>query len=142
MAARLTDKQRKNIIADRAAGLSLRQLAAKYGVSTYAIRTAIKKDPEATRIITQKNEENTKDILKQLDARTGKVMQIIDLGIDALLDPVKFDRAGAQAIATTLGILIDKYTNLAQLMNNGGGANNELLQSLHDLETRRRDNVD
>lgn len=142
MAAHLTDKQKKKIIADRANGLSLRQLAAKYGTSTTTIHRVIGSDPETERKVTEKKEENTKDILKQLDARTGKVMQIIDLGIDALLDPVKFDRAGAQSIATTLGILIDKYTNLAQLMNNGGGANNELLQSLHDLETRRRDNGD
>lgn len=140
----LTDAQKKKIIADRIEGLSFRKIAAKNHVSEYAVRTAVKnaEQQEFAQKIAQKKQENTEDIITQLDARKDKVIEIIDLGFEALINPEKFDRAGAQAIATTIGILIDKYTNLAQLMNSNGGSNNQLLQSLHELETRRRDNGD
>ena len=56
VAKHLTDKQKKKIIADRADGLSLRQLAAKYGTSTTTIHRVIGSDPETERKVTAKKE--------------------------------------------------------------------------------------
>lgn len=142
MAARLTDKQKKKIIAEYVSGQSMRALARKYNIAPSTIKRVIDRDPKTKQKAIDKKEQNTEDILQMLYDRKGKVMQIIDLGLEKLLDEEKFNRAGAQAIATTLGILMDKYANLANAMNGKSGGGSELLQSLHDLETRRRDNGD
>lgn len=136
MASKLTDKQKKEIIADRVTGMSFRAVAKKYGVSTTTVQRVVNGNPDVARLVTQKKEQNTVDIIEQLDRRKGEVIQIIDLCLDALSDPEKYDRASVQTIATTLGILIDKWLLLARMMNTGGG-NNELLQSLYDLEVRQ-----
>lgn len=136
MASKLTDKRKKEIIADRVTGMSFRAVARKHGVSTTTVQRVVNGNPDVTRLVTQKKEQNTVDIIEQLDRRKGEVIQIIDLCLDALSDPEKYDRASVQTIATTLGILIDKWLLLARMMNTGG-ANNELLQSLYDLEVRQ-----
>lgn len=110
MAARLTDKKKKEIIADRADGMSIRQLADKYKVSTTTIQRVIKENPEVTQIVTQKKEENTADILAFMDGKKQDVCAIISLYLEYLQDLNKLDRASIQSIATSLGIIIDKFT--------------------------------
>lgn len=110
MTARLTDKQKKEIIADRADGMSIRQLADKYKVSTTTIQRVIKENPEVTQIVTQKKEENTADILAFMDGKKQDVCDIISIYLDALKSPEKLERASIQSIATSLGIIIDKFT--------------------------------
>lgn len=114
MAARLTDKQRKQIIADRVDGMSIRQLADKYKVSTTTIQRVIKENPEVTQIVTQKKEENTADILAFMDGKKQDVCAIISLYLEYLQDLNKLDRASIQSIATSLGIIIDKFTQGAE----------------------------
>ena len=80
-------------------------------------------------------------MLEYLDARTLKAQHVLDLAFEALQDPAKYDKAGLQSIATMMGIIIDKYAQLAELSRNGG-MKNELLQSLLDLEKRSRANGD
>src|SRR5699024_438620 len=108
--ARLTDKQKKEIIADRADDMSIRQLADKYKVSTTTIQRVIKENPEVTQIVTQKKEENTADILAFMDGKKQDVCAIISLYLEYLQDLNKLDRASIQSIATSLGIIIDKFT--------------------------------
>lgn len=110
MAARLTDKKKKEIIADRVDGMSIRQLADKHKVSTTTIQRVIKENPEVTQIITQKKEENTADILAFMDGKKQDVCAIISLYLEYLQDLNKLDRASIQSIATSLGIIIDKFT--------------------------------
>ncbi len=53
--AKLTDRQRKNIIAEYIeGGASQRKLAEKYNVSTYLIRSVLNGDKELTQKIAQK----------------------------------------------------------------------------------------
>ena len=110
MAARLTDKKKKEIIADRVDGMSIRQLADKHKVSTTTIQRVIKENPEVTQIVTQKKEENTADILAFMDGKKQDVCAIISLYLEYLQDLNKLDRASIQSIATSLGIIIDKFT--------------------------------
>lgn len=138
---KLTPKQKKQIIADRLDGLSLRKIAAKYGVTEHAVRITIKNDPHFAQKVAQKKEQDEMDIFAYMESRKGKVQQILDIGMDQLTDPSKWAKSSPQAIATAIGILIDKYTNLANLANNAGG-NSELLQSLFDLEKRRQSDGD
>lgn len=114
MAKHLTDKQKKKIIADRAENMSIRQLSQKYKVSTTTIQRVIKENPEVTQMITQKKNENTADILAFMDSKKQDVCDIVGLYLEYLKDPKKLDRASVQSIATSLGIVIDKFTKDAE----------------------------
>ena len=77
MAKRLTDKEKKKIIADRVDGMSIRQLSKKYKVSTTTIQRIIHGNPEITQMVTQKKEQNTADILAYMDTKKEKVCKFI-----------------------------------------------------------------
>lgn len=112
--AKLNDKSRKQMIADRANGMSYSQLAKKYNVSITTVRRTLIGDPETAKKVTQKKKQNTSDILAYMDDQTAKVCEVISLGLDALLDPNKFADAAPQQITTALGTLIDKWTHRAE----------------------------
>ena len=131
MAEHLSDRQKKQIIADRADGMSIRKLAGKYGVSTTTIQRVLKSDPEMTQKVAQKKEENTRDILDYMERQRDLVCQIIGKGLEALNDPEKLAGASPAQITTALGTLIDKWTAI------GGPGNSEeedgLSRSLREL---------
>lgn len=61
MATKLNDKQKKQLLADRADGASIRQLAKKYKCSTTTIQRALKTgDDEVVQLITQKRRRTPK----------------------------------------------------------------------------------
>lgn len=128
----LNDRQRKQVAADRANGMSIRQLAKKYGVSTTTIQRAIKCDPEVTQIVTEKKEQNTADILSYMDSKKNIVCEILGKGLDVLNDEEKLREASPAQITTALGTLIDKWAVI------GGGSKDEaeeddLSRSLREL---------
>jgi IS30 family transposase len=113
VAARLTDKRRKQIITDRAAGLSLRQLAEKYGTSKTTVQRVLARDPETVRKVTAKKEANTLEMLQYMDAQKGKAQELLSKIIDALGDPDKLARANVRDLATAYGIIADKFIQTA-----------------------------
>ena len=119
MGARITDAQRKKIIADYAITESLRETARINGVSTTAVKTAIQSNDEVARLITQKRERETADILAYMDANRDRVVKIINLGLDALCDPDKLKSATPAQITTALGTLIDKWTMAGNPLRGG-----------------------
>lgn len=130
--AALNDKQRKQVAADRADGMSIRQLAKKYDVSTTTIQRVIKCDPEITQIVTEKKEQNTADILSYMDSKKDIVCEILGKGLAVLNDEEKLREATPAQITTAMGTLIDKWTMF------GGGPKDEtsedgLSRSLREL---------
>lgn len=107
---RLTDKQRKEMISDRAEGMSYRQLAERYGTSVTTVKRTLAKNPEVSQKVTQKKESNTADILAHMDEKRDTVNEIIDKVLDVLNDKEKLSRTGPMQLATMLGIVIDKFT--------------------------------
>lgn len=107
---RLTDKQRKEMISDRAEGMSYRQLAERYGTSVTTVKRTLAKNPEVAQKVTQKKESNTADILAHMDEKRDTVNEIIDKALDVLNDKEKLSRTGPMQLATMLGIVIDKFT--------------------------------
>ena len=124
---KLTDKQKKQIIADRIEGMSLRALAAKYGVSTYAVRCAIKSDAEITQKITQKKEQNTLDMLQYMESQKSSIQKLLTDMIEAMHDPYKLAKANVRDLATAYGIIYDK------IMQSSPKASDELLQNARDI---------
>lgn len=111
MAARLTDRQKKKIIAERAGGSSFRELSSKYGVAASTIKRICDRDPETEQIATQKTKQNTADMLDYMESRKEKAKAVLDTYIDALSDPEKIGAAKLSEIATAMGIVIDKFIN-------------------------------
>lgn len=109
-AQRLTDKQKKKIIADYVQLQSYRAAARQNGVSDATVRKIVKGDPESSQKCALKKEENAQDMLSYMDSKKERVQEIIDVYLGVLTDPEKLEGATLQQITTALGTLIDKWT--------------------------------
>lgn len=109
--AKLTDKQRKRIIAEYVeGGTSQRKLAEKYHVSPYLIRSILSEDKNLTQKISHKKEENTQSVLAFMDSKKQTACDLIDKLLAAMGDEDKIAVTPLNQLATAMGIVIDKYT--------------------------------
>ena len=110
MAKHLTDKQKKRIIADYAELGTYAAVARKHRVSVDTVKRTVLRDPETAKKTKEKKEQNTADILLYMDGKKQDVSEIISLYLEELKKPEKLSKASVQSIATSLGIIIDKFT--------------------------------
>lgn len=132
MAARLTDKQKKKIVADYVQLGSYNAVSKINGVSATTVKNIVLKSADFVEKCEQKKDENTADILAYMESQKGLVCEIIGKGLAALNDPEKLAEATPAQITTALGTLIDKFTAF------GGGPGDTakddgLSQSLREL---------
>ena len=109
MAARLTDKQKKKIVADYLELGSYRAAGRKNGVSDGTVKRVVNECGDIRQKIEQKKEQNTADILAYMDSKRQEVCGIIDIGLSVLPDKIK-DARTASEVTTAMGTLIDKFT--------------------------------
>ena len=134
MAARLTDKQKKKIIADYVQMGSYNAVAKIHGVSRQTVKNVVESDPGSGQKLQRKKEENTADILAYMESQKKIICEIIGKGLSVLNDPEKLAEATPSQITTALGTLIDKWT-----MAKGTSANeqteshNALIEAIKDL---------
>lgn len=117
---KLTDKQRKKIIAEYVQGdgkVSIRLLAKKYGVSPTTI-SKILSDKESVQKLTDKKKENEMSMLAFLDSRSEKAQLLIDKILDTL--PNDFAKAGMKQKAGLLKILSEVFAKPQEEKNNSG----------------------
>ena len=107
--AKLTDKQKKKIVAESVNGSSMTALAKKYGVSTATIHRVVHGDEKLKEKIEQKKAENTVSILAFMDSKKNDVCGLIDKLLAAMGDEDKLAAATVNQLAA-MGIVIDKYT--------------------------------
>lgn len=110
MAARLTDKQKKKIIADYVQLGSYNATAKINGVSLNTVKKIVQGNADIAEICNQKREQNTAEMIAFMDSRKGEAQKVIDAYLKALADPEKLDGASLSQIATALGIVVDKFT--------------------------------
>lgn len=111
--AKLTDRQRKQIIAEYVeGGISQRALAQKYNVSQKTISTILT-DKEVRQKVSDKKNENTLSMLAFLDSRKEKAQSLMD----AILDLAQADIKKAP--------LRDKMGAFKILSESFGGKNGE-----------------
>ena len=110
MAKQLTDKQKKQIIADYAELGSYNAVARKHGVAVNTVKNVVTANPDVAQKCTEKKEENAKSILDHMESKRDVVNEIISKGLDVLNDPRKLAEATPSQITTALGTLIDKFT--------------------------------
>lgn len=115
MAARLTDKQKKKIVADYLETGSYNATAEKNGVCGHTVKRIVAECPEISEKLEQKKEENTSDILAYMESKRGVVCAIIEKGLAALNDPEKLAEASPAQITTALGTLIDKWADIKSM---------------------------
>lgn len=125
MAARLTDKQKKKIVADYLELGSYNAAAKKNGVSNHTVKRIVLETPEISKKVQQKKEQNTADVLSHMESQKDEVIKVLDEYLAAMRDPAKIKRAGVVQLATALGIVIDKYTMTAK--------NEQALQKLDEV---------
>lgn len=109
MAARLTDRQKKKIIADYVEMQSYNAVAKKNNVTHQTVKRVVTASPEFTKIAQQKKEENTADVLAYMDEHKDLVCSFIGKGLEMLNDPEKLAAANLSQITTAMGTLIDKW---------------------------------
>ena len=110
MAARLTDKQRKKIVADYVELGSYNAVSKIHGVSRQTVKNIVTNDTDIRQKLQRKKEENTADIIAYMESKRSVVCEIIDKGLDVLNSEDKLAEATPAQITTALGTLIDKWT--------------------------------
>lgn len=132
VAARLTDKQKKKILADYTQIGSYNAVAKINGVSDKTVRNLVLNNPDITEKYEQKKEQNTADILDYMENQRDDVCKVLGICLSELKKAKRYEKTPPQQIATTMAILIDKYTAF------GGGPKGEteedgLSRSLREL---------
>lgn len=124
---KLTDRQRKQMIVDHAEGMAFREIGRKYGVSDTTVRRVCKSDPETSRIVAEKKEQNTLDMLAYMEGQKPKIQKLLANILEAMDDPAKLARTNPRDLATAYGIIYDKITASAPKTNE------EYLQKARDI---------
>lgn len=140
VASRLTDKQKKKIIADYVELGSYNAVAKENGVTRQTVKNIISKDTEIGQKLQDKKDKNTLDILSHMEEKKDKVNQIIDTYLDQLLDPDTIKKATPSQLTTALGTLIDKFT-IAKVTNTGKTQEDDPLTKAFREEAERMNNA-
>lgn len=118
---KLTDKQKKKIIADYVDNGNYSETARLNNTTDTTVRTIIKENKNiALKKMEQKKEENTQDVLQYLESKKEDKKRVIELCFKALEDklasPDMF--TSIRDIAMVYGILVDKDLKYKEIMNN------------------------
>lgn len=108
---KLTDKQKKKIIADYMENNNYSETARlNGGISPNTVKTIVNKDENTAKICKQKKEENTKDILQYMDNIAEKQKKIIDLSLDVLEEKLSNPDlfTNIRDVAIVYGTIFDK----------------------------------
>lgn len=123
MAARLTDRQKKKIVADYVQLGSYNAVGKIHGVAATTVRKIVLADPQSQEMFNRKKEENAADILAYMESQKGIVCEIIGKGLAVLNEPEKLAEATPSQITTALGTLIDKW---AMIQEKAGDSENKV----------------
>lgn len=113
MAARLTDKKKKKIVADYLEMQSVNAAARKNGVSWDTARKVLEESGDIEEKLEQKKAQNTADILAYMESKRDVVCKILGKGLDALNRSEKLAEATPAQITTAMGTLIDKWAMIS-----------------------------
>lgn len=114
MAARLTDKQKKKIVADYLELGSYRAAGRKNKVADGTVKRIAMECGDFEQKMAQKKAENTADIISYMESKRQAVCDIIEVGLKVLPQKIQ-DARTASEVTTALGTLIDKFTAFGSL---------------------------
>ena len=117
MSKRLTDKEKKEIIAYYIECQNLRETARKFNVSPDTVKRLTQQEKDIEQNLTQKKQENTKSVLQELDKTKEKRINLLNKMIDKMNEKVdNIDMfTNVKDLATAYGIIVDKDMKFAEL---------------------------
>lgn len=131
---RLTDEQKKKIIADYVDTGSYSESARMNGISVTGVKKIVDKDEESLRMFNQKKLDNTQSTIEYMNTQHETKKKILDKILKAIED--KADNidmfTNIKDLATAYGIIVDKELKVLELQRNGD-ANKEELSKLDEL---------
>lgn len=137
MAARLTDKQKKKIVADYLETGSYRATAKKNDVADGTVKRIILGCGDIEQKVADKKEENTRDILAYMESKRNAVCEIIDVGLRVLPDKIVAAKTATE-VTTALGTLIDKWAAVSGISGDEvreDGLSQSLREMAEELES-------
>lgn len=111
MAARLTDRKKKKIVADYLESGSYRATARKNGVADGTVKRIVLDCGDIEQKVAQKKEENTADILAYMEAQKDRVCEIIDISLEVLPEKIRNAKTAAD-VTTAMGTIITKWAEI------------------------------
>lgn len=113
MAARLTDKRKKKIIADYLELGSYNATAKKNNVSDGTVKRIVEECGDIQEKLERKKEENTADILAYMEAQKDRVCEIIDISLEVLPEKIRNAKTAAD-VTTAMGTVISKWAEIKE----------------------------
>lgn len=138
MAKRLTDKEKKEIIAYYIECQNLRETARKFNREPSTIKRVVEKDDETQQEIkqkaTEKRNENTKSVLETMESKKDAKISLLNKILEAMEKKVdNLDMfTSIKDLATAYGIILDKEIKIKELENKNKD-NQDVLDRLDKL---------
>ena len=85
-------------------------VARKFGVSVTTVANIVKAEADTLKKLNDKKSKNVSEILEHMDAQKNDVCTLIDMLLKEMKNPEKLAATSMRELATTMGILIDKFT--------------------------------
>ena len=122
---KLTDKQKKKIIADYVDNGNYSETARINNTTDTTVRTIIKDNKDmALEKMEQKKQQNTKDILEYMEETKEKRKKVIDLCLEKMEERLNKDELmNIRDIATAYGVLVDKSLKVNEMNGTGNNSN-------------------
>ena len=114
---KLTDKEKKEIIAEYVESQNYSQVARNHNITDVAVRKIVFKDKDSKRKLEQKCKENTEEVLEAMKKRSQKKIELIDKIFKAMegkLENVDMF-TNIKDLATAYGIIMDKELKVEEL---------------------------
>lgn len=111
-AKRLTDRQKKKILADYVQLQSYARTAKLNDVAESTVRKIVKDNPKCADLCALKKEQNTQDMLSYLESKRGEAQDLLGLYLQAMADPDKIAEATLPQLSTAFGTIVDKFAML------------------------------
>jgi len=126
---KLTDKEKKKIIADYIDCQNYREVGRKHNRSYETIRRVVNNDKTISKKLTEKKQENTLDTLEYIMSLKEKKQRILNKLLNAIeekaTDKENKIKQNTKDLATAYGIILDKDMKILELQR-GSSANPQL----------------
>lgn len=107
---KLTDRQRKRIIADYTECGNYSEVARKHKINPSTVKRTVDASPGAQEKAEQKKAQNTLDMLEYMDGKKKDAQLFVDACMAEMLKPGRLEAARLSEITTAMGTVIDKFS--------------------------------
>ena len=137
--AKLTDKQKKKIIADYVETQNYSETARRNNVADNTVRAIVNDNKNVAKKLEQKKQENTQSTIEYMQTQHESKKRILDKILKAIEE--KADNidmfTNIKDLATAYGIILDKELKVLEMQR--GNANNEELNKVKELLSKISD---